>query len=86
MFLRRRFDVCALSETKLKGKGEVMFGEVVGRVSGVAGGRAKEGVAVLLSGWLMRCAVEWKEVSSRTVWVRVKIERELGVYIGIWTG
>ena len=28
MFLRRRFDVCALSETKLKGKGEVMFGEV----------------------------------------------------------
>ena len=35
--LRRRFDVCALSETKLKGKGEV-----VGRVSGVAGGRTKE--------------------------------------------
>ena len=32
MFLRRRFDVCALSETKLNGKGEVMFGEVVGRV------------------------------------------------------
>ena len=29
MFLRRRLDVCALSETKLKGKGEVMFGEVV---------------------------------------------------------
>ena len=36
MFLRRRFDMCALSETKLKGKGEVMFGEVVCRVSGVA--------------------------------------------------
>ena len=36
MFLRRRFGVCALSETKLKGKGEVMFGEVVGRMSGVA--------------------------------------------------
>ena len=44
MFLRRRFDVCALSETKLKGKGEVMFGEVVGRVSGIAVGRAMEGV------------------------------------------
>ena len=42
MFLRRRFDVCALSETKLKEKGEVMFGEVVGRVSGVAvAGRGK---------------------------------------------
>ena len=59
MFLRRRFDACALSENKLKGKGEVMFGEVVGRVSGVAAGRAREGVALLLSGRLMRCVVEW---------------------------
>ena len=50
MFLRRRFDVCALNETKLKGKGEVMFGEVVGWVSGVAVGRAREGVALLQSG------------------------------------
>ena len=65
IFLRRRFDVCALSETKLKGKGEVMFVEVVGRVSGVAVGRAREGVALLLSGRLMRCVVQWKEVSSR---------------------
>ena len=48
-FLRRRLDVCSLSKTKLKGKGEVMFGEVVGRMSGVVGGRAKEGVALLLS-------------------------------------
>ena len=43
MFLRWRFDVCPLSDTKLKGKGEVMFGEVVSRVSGVAGGRTREG-------------------------------------------
>ena len=78
MFLRRRFDVCALSETKLKGKGEV-----VGRVSVVAGGRAREGVALLLSGWLMRCVVEWNEVSSRLMWVRVKIER-VGVYISAY--
>ena len=69
MFLRWRFDVCALSETKLMGKGEVMFGEVVGRVSGVAGGRAREEVALLLSVWLMRCVVEWKEVSSSLLWV-----------------
>ena len=64
----------AQSETKLKGKGEVLFGEVVGRVSGVAVGKAREGVALLLSGRLMRCVVEWK-VSSRLMWVRVKIER-----------
>ena len=63
-FLRWRFDVCALSETKLKGKCQVMFGEVVGRVSGVAVGRAREGVTLLLSGRLMRRVVESK-VSSR---------------------
>ena len=50
--LRRRFDVCALSEPKLKGKGEVMCVEVVGGVSGVAGGRAMKVVALLLSGRL----------------------------------
>ena len=79
---------CVLSETKLKGKGKVMFGEVVGRVFGAAVGRAREGVALLVSGRLIGCVVEWKEVSSRLMWVRVKIEREreLGVYIGIWTG
>ena len=76
MFLKRRFDVCALSETKLKGKCEVMFGEVVGRVSGVVVGRAREGVALLLSGRLMRCVVKWKEVSSRLMLIRVKKERE----------
>ena len=43
MFLRRRLDVCAQGEIKLKGNGEAMFGEVVGRVSGEAGGRAREG-------------------------------------------
>ena len=62
MFFRWRFDVCTLSETKLKGKGEVIFGEVV--ASHMAGGRAREGVVLLLSGWLMRCVVEWKELSS----------------------
>ena len=49
---------------------------MVGRVSDVAVGRAREGVALLLSGRLMRCVVEWKKVSSRVMWVRVKIERE----------
>ena len=43
IFLRRRLDVCALSDTKLKRRGEVMFGEVVGRVSGVTEVRAREG-------------------------------------------
>ena len=58
-----------------------MFGDVVGRVSGVEGGREREGVALLLSRWLLRYVVEWKEVSSRLMWVRVKIERESWVFI-----
>ena len=74
----------ALSETKLKGKGEVMFGEVVGRVSGVAGGRARKWMALLLSGWLIRCVVEWNEVLSRLMWVRVKVERESWVFISAY--
>ena len=52
MFGRRGMDVLALCETKMKGKGEVAFGEVTGRVSGVERGRAREGVALLLSEWM----------------------------------
>ena len=29
----------------------------------------------------MTCVVEWKEVSSRLMWVRVKIERKSWVFI-----
>ena len=41
MFLKRRLDLCAISETKLKRKGEVLFGVVVGRGSAVQ--RPREG-------------------------------------------
>ena len=73
-FIIKYYHIFFMKGTKLKGKGEV-----VGRVSGVVVGRAREGAAMLLSGRLMRCVVEWKEVSSRLMWVRVKIEREFGV-------
>ena len=49
MFGGRGMDVLALCETKMKGKGEVAFGEVTARVSGVEKGRVREGVALLLS-------------------------------------
>ena len=32
----------------------------------------------------MRCVVEWKEVSSRLMWARVKIEIESWVYISAY--
>ena len=37
MFGRRGMGLLALCEAKMKGKGEVAFGEVTGRVSGVKG-------------------------------------------------
>ena len=32
----------------------------------------------------MTCVVEWKEVSSRLMWVRVKIERESWVFMSAY--
>ena len=78
------WDVLALCETKMKGKGEVAFGEVTGRVSGVERGRAREGVALLLSEWMGNKAVEWKEVSSRLMWVRVRMGRECWAFISAY--
>ena len=85
MFGRRGMDVLALCETKMKGKGKVAFGVVTGRVSGVERGRAREGVALLLSEWMVNKVVEWKEVSSRLMWVRVRIGRNVG-YLLVHTG
>ena len=67
--------MCDLSDTKLKGKGEGLtrwLAWCLGR--GV--GRAREWVTLLLSIWFQRCVVDRKEVSSRLMWVSVKIERE----------
>ena len=36
-----------------------MFGEMVGRVCVMAGGRVREGVALSLSECLLRCVIEW---------------------------
>ena len=79
MFGRRGMDVLGLCETKMKGKGEVAFGEVTGRVSGVERGRAREGVALLLSEWMGNKVVEWKEVSSRLMWVRLGWVENVGL-------
>ena len=77
-------DVFALSETKVRGTGECKFGDVVGRVSGVANGRAREGVAVLVSKRVKERVVEWKEVSSRLMWVKVKWGQEVWVFVSAY--
>ena len=49
MFVSRKLDVLAMSETKMQGKGEREFGPVLGRVFDVDGGRGREGVGLHLS-------------------------------------
>ena len=84
MFRKRKLGVLALSETKMKGKGEVVFGGVGGRRSGVEDGRAREGVAILLSEEIRKCVTEWREVSSRLMWVRLKFGREGWVIVSAY--
>ena len=84
MFERRKIDVLALSETKVKGKGECMFGRVTGRMSGVDGGRAREGVGLILSEEVLQCVSEWKEVSARMMWVKVRFGNEWWVFVSAW--
>ncbi len=64
MFEKRKIDVQALNETKMKGMGESEFGDVIGRVSGVVNGRAREGVALLVIERVQKFVKEWKEISA----------------------
>ena len=84
MFVKRKMDVLALCETKMKGKGEAEFGEITGRIAGVESGRAREGVALLLSERMMSKVVAWKEVSSRLMWVRVRMGRECWAFVSAY--
>ena len=65
LYEEREADVLVLSETKLRGRGEQTFGNMVAWVSGVSSGRAKEGVCIIVGEEWKRCVREWKEVSSR---------------------
>ena len=56
MFERRKMSVLALSETKMKGRSEMIFGRVRERISGVIDGRGREGVALLLSEDMCVCS------------------------------
>ena len=84
MFEERGLDVLVLSETKLRGRGERMFGNVVGRVSGVSSGRAKEGVCIIVGEKWKRCVSEWKEVSSRLMYVRMSVGVSKYVIVGAY--
>ena len=85
MFRERKMDVLVLSETKVKGIGEREWeGERV-IVSGVSERmRAREGVAVLIKGRLWGSVTEYRCVSSRLMWVRMKVAGENVVVVGVY--
>mgnify|MGYP006897065132 CR=1 FL=1 len=60
----------ALSETKVEGKGECIFGSVVRRVSAIENGYTIEGVTFLVSKRVL-------EVSARLMWEKVKFVGEI---------
>ena len=85
MFKERKMDVLVLSETKVKGKRETEWeGERV-VVSGVDERcRAREGVAIMIKGRLWGKVSEYKCVSSRLMWMRMKVAGEKIVIVGAY--
>ena len=41
-------------------------------------------MALLLNEWLLKFVVEWKEVSSRMMWVRVRLGRECWAFVSAY--
>ena len=72
-----RLAVLDVSETKVRGNGVKMIGDTMCVYSRVQGGRAKAGVAILLSESFGRYLKEWRCVDEQIVWIRLKVE-------GIW--
>ena len=77
---RCRLEVLGVSETKVRGNGVRMIGDTTCVYSGVQGGRAKAGVAILLSERFGRYLKEWRCVDERIVWIRLKVD---GVWVSL---
>ena len=72
MLEEQMFDVLVLCETKLKEKGGCEFGCVSGRLSGVTRESARKEVALMVNVSVRQCVVEWKEVLSRLMRMKVQ--------------
>ena len=75
----------ALKETKVKGEGDRIFGSVVERVSGVVNRHARDRVALLLSKAVLEGIVEYREVSTRLLLVKIKFGGEFWVFISAYS-
>ena len=73
IFKKGKFELLALTETKLKGEGNVLWCGINGIISGVQEmERAMEGVAVLLNDVWYSAGVKYGCVSSRILWIKLK--------------
>ena len=71
-----KFELVALTETKLKGNGEVSWCEVNGIIADVQEmERAREGVAILLNDVWHSAVVDFGFVDSRILWIKFKFSR-----------
>ena len=68
-----KLDILGVSEIKKKGCGEEMWGDSMFIWSGVKEGRAREGVGIVVSKEMQACMKGYKCVSSRCMWIRLKI-------------
>ena len=85
MCSERCLDVVALSETKLKGKGEMDLGEYKGYWSGVSQRvRGREGVALLMKEELYDCVTDVGLVNSRLMWVKMRLGYEQWAFVSIY--
>ena len=82
MCKNRKLDLLGLTETKVKGVGEINFGMYKGAYAGVSDRmRAKEGVAIVMSEKWWACVKQCERVSSRLMWVRLKLRKENWVFV-----
>ena len=85
VFKERKLDILALSETKVKGSGLREWEGQRVIVSGVNERcRAREGVAVILSGRMWGKVIEYKCLESRIMWVKLKLDGESVVVVSVY--
>ena len=70
-----RLEMLGVSEAKVRGNGEKAIGDVRCVFLGIQDGRARAGVAILLSERLGRCLREWECVNERILRVRLNVRR-----------
>ena len=73
IFKKENFELLALTETKLKGEGEVSWCKVNGIISGVQEmERARKGVSILLNDVWHSAVLKSGCVSSRVLWIKFR--------------